>query len=102
VIVTLAGKTAIVTGAASGIGLAVVQKYLDADANGVIAVDVSEPPESLRRAADSSRLKLGSILGHAERQPPHRPYCLSQGGGELLHQFSQETIRRYIEAQKGQ
>ena len=57
-IVTLAGKTAIVTGAASGIGLAVVQKYLDADADGVIAVDISEPPESLRRAADSSRLKL--------------------------------------------
>jgi NAD(P)-dependent dehydrogenase (short-subunit alcohol dehydrogenase family) len=58
VIVTLAGKTAIVTRAASGIGLAVVLKYLDADADGVIAVDVSEPPESLRRAADSSRLKL--------------------------------------------
>jgi NAD(P)-dependent dehydrogenase (short-subunit alcohol dehydrogenase family) len=31
VIVTLAGKTAIVTGAASGIGLAVVLNYLDAD-----------------------------------------------------------------------
>jgi NAD(P)-dependent dehydrogenase (short-subunit alcohol dehydrogenase family) len=58
VIVTLAGKTAIVTGAASGIGLAVVQKYLDADAGGVIAVDVSEPPESLGRTADSSRLKF--------------------------------------------
>ena len=58
--VTLAGKTAIVTGAASGIGLAIVLKYLDADADGVVAVDVSEPPEALRRAADSSRLKFVS------------------------------------------
>jgi NAD(P)-dependent dehydrogenase (short-subunit alcohol dehydrogenase family) len=38
--VTLAGKTTIVTGAASGIGLAVVRKYLEAGADGVIAVDV--------------------------------------------------------------
>jgi NAD(P)-dependent dehydrogenase (short-subunit alcohol dehydrogenase family) len=47
--VTLAGKTAIVTGAASGIGLATVLKFLEADIDGVVAVDlVAEPPESLR------------------------------------------------------
>jgi NAD(P)-dependent dehydrogenase (short-subunit alcohol dehydrogenase family) len=39
VIVTLAGKTAIVTGAALGIGLAVTLKYLDADASGVMAIE---------------------------------------------------------------
>src|SRR5262249_53527404 len=46
--VTLAGKVAIVTGAASGIGLATVVQFLDAGAEGVVAVDIaSEPPEAL-------------------------------------------------------
>lgn len=56
--VTLSHKTAIVTGAASGIGLAIVLKFLDAGAAGVVAVDVSEPPEALRCLADTSRLKF--------------------------------------------
>ncbi|HLH03834.1 MAG TPA: SDR family oxidoreductase [Bryobacteraceae bacterium] len=36
--VTLAGKVAVVTGASSGIGLAITQSFLDAEAAGVIAV----------------------------------------------------------------
>lgn len=56
--VTLSNKTAIVTGAASGIGLAVVLKYLEADAAGVVAVDVSDPPETLRRLSHEARLKF--------------------------------------------
>jgi NAD(P)-dependent dehydrogenase (short-subunit alcohol dehydrogenase family) len=57
--VTLAGKTAIITGAASGIGLAAVLKFLDAGAAGVVAVDLSEPPEALQsRSADASRLRF--------------------------------------------
>jgi NAD(P)-dependent dehydrogenase (short-subunit alcohol dehydrogenase family) len=36
--VSLAGKVAVVTGASSGIGLAVTKAYLEADAAGVIAV----------------------------------------------------------------
>jgi NAD(P)-dependent dehydrogenase (short-subunit alcohol dehydrogenase family) len=57
--VTLRGKTAIVTGAASGIGLATVLKYLEADAAGVVAVDVAaELPERLARdAAGGGRLR---------------------------------------------
>src|SRR3954454_3232765 len=57
--VTLRGKTAIVTGAASGIGLATVLKYLEADAAGVVAVDVAaglaEP--LARHAAEGGRLR---------------------------------------------
>lgn len=57
--VTLRGKTAIVTGAASGIGLATVLKYLEADAAGVVAVDVAPAlPEPLaRHAAGGGRLR---------------------------------------------
>jgi NAD(P)-dependent dehydrogenase (short-subunit alcohol dehydrogenase family) len=40
--ISLAGKVAIVTGAASGIGLATVLAFLDAGAEGVVAVDVAE------------------------------------------------------------
>ena len=56
--VTLSGKTAIVTGAASGIGLAVVLKYLDAGAQGVVAVDVAEPPSAFDQWLTTPRLKF--------------------------------------------
>jgi NAD(P)-dependent dehydrogenase (short-subunit alcohol dehydrogenase family) len=55
--VTLSNKSAIVTGAASGIGLAVVLKYLEAEAAGVVAVDVAEIPETLRQLEGAGRLK---------------------------------------------
>ena len=56
--VTLAGKVAIVTGAASGIGLATLVKFLEAGVDGVIAVDLApEPAELLARARDDGRLK---------------------------------------------
>jgi NAD(P)-dependent dehydrogenase (short-subunit alcohol dehydrogenase family) len=45
--ISLAGKVAVVTGAASGIGLAVTRAYLDCGAAGVIAVDRSENPHEL-------------------------------------------------------
>ena len=52
--VTLRGKTAIVTGAASGIGLATVLRYLEAHVAGVVAVDVAvELPEPLARHPES-------------------------------------------------
>jgi NAD(P)-dependent dehydrogenase (short-subunit alcohol dehydrogenase family) len=56
--VSLAGKSAIVTGAASGIGLATVLKFLAADAKGVVAVDICEPTETLANAAHDPRLKF--------------------------------------------
>ncbi len=56
--VSLSGKIAVVTGAASGIGLAVVREYLDAGADGVVAVDiVREPPEALIGQGNDPRLK---------------------------------------------
>jgi NAD(P)-dependent dehydrogenase (short-subunit alcohol dehydrogenase family) len=39
--ISLAGKTAIVTGAASGIGLAITRQFLECEAAGVVAVDRS-------------------------------------------------------------
>jgi len=48
--VTLDGKVAIVTGAASGIGLATVRQFLEAEARGVVGVDVAERPGELAGA----------------------------------------------------
>jgi dihydroanticapsin dehydrogenase len=56
--VSLKGKVAIVTGAASGIGLAIVRRYVEAGAEGVVAVDlVSAPPDGLTQGIEKSRLK---------------------------------------------
>ncbi len=66
--VSLAGKTAIVTGAASGIGLAIVLKYLEAGAAGVVAVDVAaEPPAALREHLTGGRLRYlcGDVVAEA-------------------------------------
>ena len=49
--ISLEGKVAIVTGASSGIGLAVIKAYLDCGARGVIAVfRRAEVPEELQQA----------------------------------------------------
>lgn len=69
--ITLEGKTAIVTGAASGIGLAIVQSYLEADAN-VVAVDVTPEPESLR--ALSAGKRLGYVCGDVTREETARAF----------------------------
>ena len=55
--VTLAGNAAIITGAASGIGLATVKQFLNSDIAGVVAVDLSEPPAELLGSADAARLR---------------------------------------------
>ncbi|HEX4796099.1 MAG TPA: SDR family oxidoreductase [Humisphaera sp.] len=56
--VSLTGKTAIITGAASGIGLATALSFVDSEAHGVVAVDIAhEPPPALMPAAASGRLK---------------------------------------------
>jgi dihydroanticapsin dehydrogenase len=56
--VSLTGKVAIVTGAASGIGLAIVRRYLQSGAEGVVAVDiVPEPPDALTQGVDKGRFK---------------------------------------------
>jgi len=63
--VTLAGKAAIVTGAASGIGLATVLKYLEAGAAGVVAVDLAPgPPAPLLGHVESGRVRyVGGDVG---------------------------------------
>ena len=58
--ISLRDKCAIVTGAASGIGLAIVQHYLASDALGVVAVDRADPPAALRELLQSPRLKFVS------------------------------------------
>ena len=71
--ITLAGKVAIVTGAASGIGLATVLKFLETGADGVIAVDIApEPVELLARARDKGRLKY--VRGDVAKEQTARDF----------------------------
>src|SRR5882672_10848187 len=77
--VTLAGKTAIVTGAASGIGLATVLQFLEAGAQGVVAVDIAQdPPEALRQHLQTplkgaSRLRY--IPGDVSQEPTAKEFA---------------------------
>ena len=58
--ISLSGKVAIVTGAASGIGKAVVRAYLDADAAGVVAVD--RAPDLQERLAEIGKKHEDKLL----------------------------------------
>ena len=63
-LVTLAGKTAIVTGASSGIGRAITQAYLASGIQGVIAVDQSKDPgDPLVASADADRERVHVVQG---------------------------------------
>ena len=61
--VLLTGKVAIVTGAASGIGLAVVRSFLESDAAGVIAVDLKTDSAGLRAAQSQWPDRLLVVAG---------------------------------------
>jgi NAD(P)-dependent dehydrogenase (short-subunit alcohol dehydrogenase family) len=55
--VSLTGKVAVVTGAASGIGLATVLQFLLSGAEGVIAVDIApDAPEPLRKIMETGQI----------------------------------------------
>jgi NAD(P)-dependent dehydrogenase (short-subunit alcohol dehydrogenase family) len=58
--ISLSGKVAIVTGAASGIGKAVVRAYLAANATGVVAVD--RAPDLHDRLADIAERYEGKVV----------------------------------------
>jgi dihydroanticapsin dehydrogenase len=64
--ITLNQKVAIITGAASGIGLATVLAYLDSGIEGVVAVDIAAaPPPALLPHLQTPRLKY--IAGDVSR-----------------------------------
>jgi NAD(P)-dependent dehydrogenase (short-subunit alcohol dehydrogenase family) len=65
--ISLAGKSAIVTGAASGIGLATVEAFLGAGIEGIVAVDVAaEMPQALATHKQVARLVY--IRGDVSRE----------------------------------
>lgn len=68
--ISLQGKVAVVTGASSGIGLAITQTYFDCDAAGVIAVfRRTEIPEDLTKALELYPDRLVIVHGDvAEEQ----------------------------------
>ena len=61
--ISLAGKVAVVTGAASGIGRAITQTYLACDAAGVVAVDRQDPAPALQDSKSSYGERLQFVTG---------------------------------------
>ena len=71
--VTLKGKVAVVTGAASGIGLAAVLQFLQSGIDGVIAVDIAaDVPEPLREKLATGRLHY--LRGDVALEPTAREF----------------------------
>src|ERR1700722_9783668 len=69
--ITLAGKTGIVTGAASGIGLAPVRCFVEAGAS-VVAVDITPEPEALRPLCASGKVRYAR--GDVSREQTARDF----------------------------
>lgn len=73
--ISLANKVAVVTGAFSGIGMAITRLFLQCGAAGLIAVDrKSDPPEELRSMEEESGGKLILICGDAGLQSTAEQY----------------------------
>jgi len=67
--ISLAGKIAVVTGAASGIGLAISRQYLECDAAGVVAVDCRDDlPAVLEESKSRYGAKLQFVPGDVGRE----------------------------------
>jgi NAD(P)-dependent dehydrogenase (short-subunit alcohol dehydrogenase family) len=66
--ITLEGKVAVVTGAASGIGLAVTRAYLDCHARGVVAVDRQDFPEPSKELLAGSADQVQFVPGDVGRE----------------------------------
>ena len=83
--ITLAGKTGIVTGAASGIGLAIVQSYVEAGAC-VVAVDRAPEPEELHplSAAGHVRYFRGDVALEQTAGDFTRLACAAFGHVDIL------------------
>lgn len=63
-IVTLAGKTAVVTGAASGIGLAIARQFVASNVSGLILVDLDEEaPQPLAELIDDAPSVVAYVGG---------------------------------------
>jgi NAD(P)-dependent dehydrogenase (short-subunit alcohol dehydrogenase family) len=72
--VSLSGKSAIVTGAASGIGLATVLQFLDSDIAGVVAVDLAEAPQLLRKRMEAEPKRVQFVRGDVGLEETARQY----------------------------
>ena len=70
--VTLSAKAAVVTGAASGIGLSTVLQFLESDAAGVVAVDVA--PEAKEFAGHQAGSRLRYVRGDVSVEETSRAF----------------------------
>ena len=81
--ISLEGRVAIVTGAASGVGLATTRQFLDSHAAGVVAVDIVERPPA-------------ELQPHLEAASPRLVYvCGDVSHDETAGRFTQVAMQRF-------
>jgi NAD(P)-dependent dehydrogenase (short-subunit alcohol dehydrogenase family) len=70
--IDLTGKTAIVTGAASGVGLATCLQFVASGLTSLIAVDIAAPPKELQRLIDAKPQSIIFVRGDVVRDDTAR------------------------------
>ena len=74
--ISLSGKTAVVTGAASGVGLATVHQFVESGIEHLIAVDYApELPGSLKNLLESSPDRVQFLRGDVKERSTHEKYA---------------------------
>jgi NAD(P)-dependent dehydrogenase (short-subunit alcohol dehydrogenase family) len=73
--VDLSGKTAIVTGAASGVGLATSLQFLASGLTNLVAVDRLSLPPELQRLLDERPERVAFVQGNVGDEETHRRYA---------------------------
>ena len=74
--ISLSGKTAVVTGAASGVGLATVHQFVESGIEHLIAVDYApELPGSLKNLLESSPDRVQFLCGDVKERSTHEKYA---------------------------
>jgi NAD(P)-dependent dehydrogenase (short-subunit alcohol dehydrogenase family) len=65
----LKGKSAVITGAASGVGLATALQFLDSGLEGLIAVDIAQaPPAELNKRIEENPRAIAYLQGDVRRE----------------------------------
>jgi NAD(P)-dependent dehydrogenase (short-subunit alcohol dehydrogenase family) len=70
--IDLSGKTAILTGASSGVGLATAKQFLASGLTNLVAIDRSAPPQELRALIDLRPEQVLFVHGSVAEDETHR------------------------------
>jgi NAD(P)-dependent dehydrogenase (short-subunit alcohol dehydrogenase family) len=92
--VDLTGKTAILTGASSGVGLATALQFVESGLTNLVAVDKDRPPPELQRLLDAEPNRLLFVQGSVAEEDTARRFATLALDGTLRQDRRARQQRR--------